>query len=287
MSGRFQIAVNCFLSVLILWATTVTAQDEMKKPQDSTFGNSMFLRGALGYSFGSSDDLNDIIQQISDAFSFWDSSNFEDFGGTLTFDGELGINVSRYVALSVSFTKYQTIEATSRASIFDFNVVTLETFDFEYDGTDELSMWDFGGNLILRPQGGSGLVIGLFGGVGGSAYKTSWGFRDFSSPLITGDFSARGEFDGTGFSGGAFLGYEYTFPSNMLIFAHAGYRIHKVDDPEGTWTVSDSFGIVESGSGTLDEFVTDVVGATTNGVSLDYDAPYVRVGFGFQFPMDG
>ena len=84
-----------------------------------------------------------------------------------------------------------------------------------------------------------------------------------------------------------FGGYEHTFPSGILIYGHVGYRIHTVSDPTGKWTMSDEFGVIESGGGTLQEYVDEAVGIQTTNVSLDYNGAFVRAGFGLQFRMGG
>ena len=64
----------CTIALVVLLGIASSARAQIASvPQDSTFHKTMFLRGALGYSFGASNDLNDILQEISESFSLWDS----------------------------------------------------------------------------------------------------------------------------------------------------------------------------------------------------------------------
>lgn len=100
--------------------------------------------------------------------------------------------------------------------------------------------------------------------------KSEFHFRDFADP--TNNFSGEGDWSGTGFVGGAFMGYRFGLSPLASLFLRGGYRYRNLGEFSGDSYRSDT----GSGSGSPQD-------NAGNPLDFDFSGVYIRAGFGLGF----
>jgi hypothetical protein len=179
---------------------------------------------------------------------------FETFGGAPDFGLGFSFGASKNMSIGLEVGRQTSGVAIGYVDEFTLIASVLSLRVLEIAGTIEYRL----------PQV-VGLSVGGTAGIGiGNAEQASH-YQDFVDP--SNNENSFSDWDGTGFSGGAFVGYSLPLSHRTTVFARTGYRSRNLGKFWGT-TQSDQLG----------DGPTEPVDNAGNPVEFDFSGAYARVG---------
>jgi hypothetical protein len=259
---RILIVIVC-LSVFAA-ATTVAQANEL--------GKAFYLRGAGSMGTWSMGDFNDALDRDKDMFQdFGFRTGYEDIGAVLGFGFEMGVRVSSMLSVGVGFG-YESNTPENSATlngILDLGGGPVEVSQ-EVSDDYELSIWEITANVAFWVPAAPGMYLGASAGIGnGSLTETL--FVRFDDGSFVDTFSESGEYDGSGFVGSIFGGYQHEFDSAPVLFVETGFRLRNLGTFDGSFSSND-IGVKEDGE------LTDLNGEAVG--DMNYSGLYLRAGVG-------
>jgi hypothetical protein len=254
-----------FLIACVLLITTVSAAFA----QGGERGRIWYIRGSFGMA---GHDLGELENAVRAEKQGWvdegiDISTYaNDFDQVWDYRVEVGAVIFRNFSLGAAFTFQPRSEDQRLGGILPGDQIRL---------AEEIKLRYYGvvGVLQYWIPGKHGFFFGANGGYGSGRFEQITTAASTVDP--TGNLSAKGKYDGSGFVYGFSGGYQYEFLNGLLLYLELGYEFRDLGTFDGT-TTSTNTDIVPESSGNY-----TVDGAD---VQFDFSGPFVSVGVGFLGP---
>ena len=259
---------SCQQMILVLVCLAITFSSNAA--QSNELGKVFYIRGAGGVTFWSMGDFNDAQdrnKELLDDDGF--STDYEDIGSVFDLAVEAGARVSSMFSVGLTFSRgSKTIENSANVSTLGGDLFVADDY--------ELDIWELVANVAFWVPGASGLYLGASAGTGKGTMTEDIGIRVVNG--VNESLAASGDYDGSGFVGGIFAGFQYEFDSAPLVYAEMGFRLRNLGEFDGTFEDPDQlFG--EPRDGTPRDFDEEALG------DIDYSGFYIRAGLGVAFDI--
>lgn len=224
---------NTLSGVMIVLGLTLLA---LPAPA-STLPGQARLRGWLGFSTLSLDDINTQLRAERDAFmadTLVDGALWDPFGSAPTFGVEVDVRLTPLLSAGLGYGAHRSSVRHEAFRVFSLDFDTQEPAELEeFDQALKLSAWDVVGTLGLWVPSAPGLHFGAQMGLVRARLESRnvHVFSTFSAGEYT--TTTTGEWSGSGVVLGAFTGYDQPLSSTLSLSSRMGYRHRKVNAPEG------------------------------------------------------
>ena len=217
-------------------------------------GSRVLFYGYVGFGTQALGDINDGIKEEEAALQEAGADvSFDTFGGAPDFGGGVTVKLTSLVGLGLQFG-YQgnKVEAEYRDSSGFFTDAT------------HLRIMDLTGSIEFSVPTVRGLFVGANAGVGFGKAKDEFVLGDAASPPNT--IEGVGEWTGSGFVGGAFVGLRTAASEIASLYFVGGYRYRNLGHFSGqvTSTLGNSTGSPENSDG--------------QPIDFDFSGIYLRAG---------
>jgi hypothetical protein len=181
-----------------------------------------YVRGAFGVTDQMQSDLNDLITGDEQYFrSYGVPVQFDHFGGTPEFGGEVGYRFSETLSAGFSVMYQRKTLTNGYADLSGAYVDRMEA-----------GLTEFAGNVSFWVPGAPGLFLGAQAGVGSGTFRETLNLSDYTDP--TNDADIHGKWTGNGAVFGVFAGYEQAVSPVVSVFGRVGYRFRNLGHLDGT-----------------------------------------------------
>ena len=240
-------------------------------------GQGFYIRGQLGYSWPSLNDVNDQIRSEEVGLRpFTTLLDWEELGGGGRYSGEVGYAITPAFSLGLEFGYQKSARDHSADVLFDSGTAIVSG---TVDQKVEASLFTVMLTPTFRVPSSPGFHFGAQIGMGrGSFDRTeSDNIGATDGTYLVGTLVE--EYDETAFAGGLFAGFEFPLSPEAAFSLRAGYLISSFSSMEGQYS---SNGYTELGaffdSGTLP--LTDGSG---NPLEVSFSGLNLNAGFVFRF----
>jgi hypothetical protein len=259
---------------LVLMAVCIVAFLPVSAQSDE-LGKIFYIRSSGGIGYWSMEDLKNALDHDKAILQEEGiDTDYEDLGAVFGFGVEAGARVFSFISVGLSFEYEKNTLENSAGGMVYFDDGMGGTIWVSYDVVDdyELSIWEVQANVTFWMPPAPGLYIGASGGLGSGSINEDL-FLSLESAIDSESISENGDYEGSGFVGSIFAGYQYEFTSAPLVYLEAGYRLRNLGSFDGSF--SDDF----KPKGELTNLDRKPVG------DINYSGFYVRAGVGFTIDL--
>ncbi len=222
-------------------------------------GRGLYFAVTFGPGWTAQSDLNGVIKaQKQILTSAGISVDWKTFGIGPELSGEVGYRLTPKLAIAVG--------GAHQSQAVD-NQVSDYTGSLQDSYTASIN--EVVGTIVLSPFDSPDVSIGGNAGIGFGTLKEEFAFRDFAN--ASNDFTASGDWSGSGFVGALFVGLSHALGDAVEVQARAGYKYRNLGTFNGT--VTSQYGTVTGGP----------KGASGDLLEIDYSGLFAQAGFSFRF----